>query len=170
MIFQHTYEWITQPSPHTGQLKTQTRRLVLDNWDNQQVREVAQYADGRIAWVSRQDCRGAKERRMLRWLVGRDYAVQINRGVAAITRIRILEIRREDVRHISEADARAEGYASPLGFLFTWTHMHDPDGYHLLRESTQLDRWRDAGAWKQLIFNRPHARYQAWVLTFEVVR
>lgn len=59
------------------------------------------------------------------YAVGNTYAVQPGRGEKAVGRIRVLKIREEDVRDISEADAKAEGFDSPLAFLETWVMMHD---------------------------------------------
>src|SRR5689334_12977544 len=60
------------------------------------------------------------------YVVGKTYAVQPGRGKAAVARIEIIDIKSEDVRQISEADAKAEGFANKLLFLVTWCKMHDP--------------------------------------------
>lgn len=75
-------------------------------------------------------------------------------------RIRILSIRREDVRNISEADALSEGGYSPFEYLCLWTSMHDKVNLISLKGSTLQD----------YTATRPAARYDAWVLTFEVVK
>lgn len=77
------------------------------------------------------------------------------RALATSLRIRILTIRREDVRNISNDDIRAEGYPHARDFLHVWCAMHDPI----------LER----GLWGEAqLMARPADRYQAWALTFEV--
>jgi hypothetical protein len=56
--------------------------------------------------------------------IGKTYAVQPNRGKKAIARIRLTDVRREKIGVISEADARAEGFASRDEFLKTWRDIH----------------------------------------------
>lgn len=175
MIFQHTHQWMTQPSPHTGHLKTQTRRLVKSG----QIANECILPGKSRDWINEVIAPVDDWRWKAVYRVGETYAVQPGRGKAAIARIRVLEIRHEDVRHISKADARAEGYASPLDFLATWTKMHAPDkhfesggdGCYLYR-ANRFDKWRtvNEGALWQMPWSRPQARYQAWALTFEVVK
>lgn len=55
-------------------------------------------------------------------------------------RVRITNIRRQDVRRISDEDVKAEGFSTPLDFLSTWCQMHGTE------------------------------HYDAWALTFGVVR
>ena len=69
-------------------------------------------------------------------------------------RIRILTIRRQDVREISEADARAEGYEYRSAFLRAWCQMHCKKA--LTTEGT--------------LQSRPAKFFQAWALTFEVAQ
>jgi hypothetical protein len=183
MIFQHTWNWILKPSHATGEVKTQTRRLVKTG-----------------------DCLSGSGFAVLnstgkeRWSIGHDYAVQPARGKPAIQWwanpdngeiayahdaynvdpynripdsiylrsidmpykplcIRITDIRREDVRTISEADAHAEGFTSSLEFLRVWCSMHDKGAI----KASQAGDYLMLGA-------RPAALYDAWALTFEAVR
>lgn len=96
--------------------------------------------------------------------VGKTYAVQPGRRQKAVARIRILGIRREDVRDISDADVQAEGFESWMSFMLTWTKMHDPKFCQ--------EWWRDelSVTPRYLKSQRPAARYDAWALTFEVVK
>lgn len=159
MIFQHTWEWIADKSPHTSEPKTQTRWLIkAGEWQP-------------------------------RWKVGKTYSVQRKQGEAALwtnhkgdcvtpryadriyyyshkyrpIRIRIIDIRREDVREISNEDIRAEGFADYKGFMLTWISIHDKPAY---RELTVTEVWYGG----QYFDQRPASRYQAWVLAFEVCK
>ena len=88
---------------------------------------------------------------------GNEYILR-NAGYQPL-RIRITDIRREDVRKISEADARAEGFTSSLEFLRVWCGMHDKGAI----KASQAGDYLMLGA-------RPAALYDAWALTFEAVR
>lgn len=104
----------------------------------------------------------------MRWQVGRTYAVQPARAKNAIARIRITDIRREDVRLISEADAQAEGFKTATEFFLTWCKMHDKR--LLLPIIPNYDTgsivWHGA---RNELMSRPAKHYAAWVLTFELV-
>lgn len=118
----------------------------------------------------------------IRYEVGRTYAVQMKRGTrtlyydvcadgsyiiqpsnktnAAIqglteARIKIVELRREDVRDISEDDAKAEGFSGRGAFWDVWWKFYDPIVVTMPGEVPVVDR--------------PAELYQAWALTFEVV-
>lgn len=97
-----------------------------------------------------------------RYEVGKTYAVQPGRGKAAIGRIRLTDIRREDVRNISEEDACAEGFGPVVhprvAFLYVWTGFYDPIGHRFPLYN------------RDLLIDRPAALYDAWALTFEVVK
>lgn len=168
MIFQHTHEWIFAPSPHTGELKTQTSRIVKPgDFENHW------HLGGDDDLTLNEVCRGARGV----YTVGKTYAVQPGRGKPSIGRVRITNIRREDRREISQEDARAEGFASPMGFLQTWVQMRDKSAYAL------VERWFiradiDGRGYgypmptdiQELLSRRPAERYDAWVLTFEAVK
>jgi hypothetical protein len=106
-------------------------------------------------------------------------------------RIRITDIRREDVRDISAPDARAEGFNasdfladSVYDSLQVWTKMHDP-AFQFWFDARIVDfMWGNnkrelkqglagVGGWDTClaaIKQRPAERYQAWALTFVVVK
>lgn len=155
MIFQHTIDKVLAGT------KTQTRRIVKENEFSSTIpRSVlpfmrTAYRSGEIAYV------GAGSR--IVYEVGKTYAVQPARGKSAVARMRIMSIRREDVCNISYEDARAEGFSSIEEFLQIWCLIHDPaalkkankfNGYHFYDVAT----------------SRPAERYDAWVLTFELVK
>ena len=163
MIFQHTWQQVVSGD------KWQTRRLVAGN-EVLRGDTVRVYADlplphsmtGRI-----------------KWQVGRTYAVQPGRGQKAVGRIRITDIREEDIRQISIFDVQKEGFDSQIAFLETWTRMHDPrmsfnqsDDGMFRYYANRRDKWVavDETAFWTVLSARPAERYRAWVLSFEVVR
>ena len=90
-------------------------------------------------------------------------------------RIRILRIWREDVREISESDARAEGgsFAPKYEFLQIWTDMHDPEIDNNSSMSCSLVTEYDPNQpnhCPMFLRRRPVERYDAWALEFELVR
>lgn len=100
------------------------------------------------------------------WVVGKDYAAQPGRGKAAVARIRIVEIRQENVRDISHQDAVAEGFVSRTHFMLLWTKMHDPEHYKRYPTTGQQSL-----AWEQgILADRPAKFYSAWALTFRLVK
>lgn len=112
------------------------------------------------------------------FVCGNDYAVQPGRGKAAVGRIRITGIRREDVRNISETDAIAEGFVDRISFLETWVNMHDRSrGFY--KDGYLYHQWRGrARGWEvgdqqsiiDALRDRMLIRYDAWVLNFEVLK
>ena len=101
------------------------------------------------------------------YAVGKTYAVQPGRGKKQVARIRITDIRQEDVRQISDEDVKAEGFNDPVDFWYVWCNMHDPkiDVYSIPCGWQQAlnDKARDS------LLRQPADRYQAWVLEFELV-
>jgi hypothetical protein len=114
----------------------------------------------------------------IKWQVGRTYAVQPSRTSKAVARIRITDIRREDVRTISAEDAHAEGfgtdpcYSAQFAFLETWIFMHDKELWRKLPRDAVMPGWRLAQIPDPVsrLQSRPAALYDAWVLDFEVVK
>lgn len=90
---------------------------------------------------------------------------QLYQAIAVPLRIRITKICREDVRNISEEDARAEGFQDRGDFWHTWVEMHDSRFYPTFRYAIDTDQLREYEFW-----NRPDRLYDAWALTFEVVK
>lgn len=141
MNFQHSYENVLSGD------KVQTRRIVKPG------HQARLNADGQIEAVT-------VNGRAL-WQVGKTIAVQPGRRAKSVGRIRITGIRREDVRQISDDDARAEGYTDKAGFWGIWTRMHD---LPMAVEGDGHDQ-----AWQNRLLDRPDDRYDAWVLAFELV-
>jgi len=155
MIFQHTHELVL-----TGR-KTQTRRIqkpwqALMRFDFGEADPlhgepfVCDTRTGRVVYQA-----------------GKTYAVQSGRGKPAIGRIYIEDISSQDVRKIRDEDVRAEGFASKVNFLETWTQMHDKPAHVRLLEYQRLGL---PHVWENYLQNRPAERYQAWVLEFQLVR
>ena len=107
MIFQHTWQQVL-----SGQ-KTQTRRLARDN-DRLWTVEVEDREPEKVLW------RGTR----VKWRTGRSYAVQPGRGKRAMARIRLLDIRYQLLGHVTEVEARAEGFSCLDEFERTWTTIH----------------------------------------------
>lgn len=139
MIFQFTFKKVL------SQEKTQTRRLVKPN------QEYGGALPHNIPFVYDR-MRGNRHI----YEIGHTYAVQPGRGKAAVGRIEITRIWQEDVRDISNADVRAEGYNHVRDFLHVWNAMHDP----------AIERM---GWGEKVLMSRPANRYMAWVLQFKLV-
>jgi hypothetical protein len=128
----------------------------------------------------------------IKWQVGRLYKVQPARGQQTIhyrplmgvgsgyeaqsgqpggnggkqwkpLQIRITDIRREDVRQISEADAVAEGFVNSDTYLGWRANHYDHKLWKVWDEKTV-----DLVGWREFIAARPAYLYDAWALTFEV--
>lgn len=95
----------------------------------------------------------------LKWRVGETYAVQPGRGKPTIARIRLLRIRREDVRDISFADALSEGFSNRRDFWRTWCGFYDPPMARLEMDALDIELWC-----------RPDELYKAWALDFALVQ
>lgn len=79
-------------------------------------------------------------------------------------RIVITDIRREDVRDISYADAECEGFETRSEFWKTWCAFYDKPGVAVIEAHTPHDVIVQAG-----LKERPDELYQAWAYVFEVV-
>lgn len=161
MIFQHTWSKVLDGS------KTQTRRIALPHADGtgEFDCEMIGYPMG-IMSVQRLKV-GASSWRTI-YQVGKTYAVQPGRTKPAAARIRITGIRREDVREISWEDTYAEGFKSRAMFFNTWLQMHDKTVYEVFRD--YKFPYGKIGSATELLESRPAERYQAWALTFELVK
>lgn len=153
MLFQHTWSKVLNGE------KTQTRRIRKPG---------DEFFPEDLGMPSAVMHKGFSAYRLM-WEVGRTYAVQTGRTQPGVARIRITSIRCEDVREISEADVKAEGFETASDFFITWCKMHDkgqmlpiiPDYY------TGSIVWQGVRSELQ---QRPAERYMAWALTFELVK
>ena len=175
MIFAHTIDKVLDGT------KRQTRRIVKANefWDGGDTIDICKHelkadvygtlyhADGEYVLANKR----------VKWRIGGSYSVQPGRGQKAVARIRITGIRCEDVRNISDADVKAEGFSSLWDFWQTWTKMHDRSFKFWFDPSIvdygyKIGREQDIVGWhtlQQIMRERPDERYQAWVLEFELV-
>lgn len=180
--------------------KTQTRRLAkpidqdltypVDGFPVQQVSgasiQVLPLPTAKTARIT-----AVKRGERYQWQTGKDYAVIPGMYNKSIGRIRITDIRREDVRQISEEDARAEGFNNRFEFFGVWmslttrkwyrytdSELVDMDG-----ERDESNRWgywsgrRNSGWLKrsdteayQILHEMGLEMFDAWALTFEVVK
>lgn len=112
MIFQHTSDDVLNGD------KTQTRRIIkpgeyamvriYEGYEWQEAADADTWPFCDIVSVHTSSGR-------VKWVVGKDYAVQPGRGKKAVGRIRVTRIWRERVQDITEDDAHAEGVRiSPL--------------------------------------------------------
>jgi hypothetical protein len=119
--------------------KTQTRRL----WKDEAAWIVGRADNGKLSYsqVVHPSGRTRYER-------DKTYAIVPKRGAKGIgQRIRIVQIRREHVQDITEADAKAEGVNSVEEYKALWESING---------KTKGARWSDNPA--------------VWALTFEVVK
>lgn len=99
----------------------------------------------------------------IKWQVGKTYAIQPGRGKASIGRFTLLDIRRERVGAITEADAIAEGVAL--------NHYYCDEGVapdfipvHRCEPSVKFLELFESINGKQAVDDNP----EVWVLVFEV--
>lgn len=154
MIFEHTWQWLGVPSPHTGKLKTRTSRLQKPNQ----------------TWLTDKDhctlanpITGVYNGDRAIWLLGRTYAVQPGRGLKQIGRVKILSIDEQDVRQITLEQAQAEGFKTIEDFLHVWADMYDKWTLKAWR------KWSRKLSFRGFVASRPYQKYQAWILTFEFI-
>lgn len=173
MIFQHTHAWIFDVSPATGQPKTQTRRLVKPG--QKLVQHVAEDGFDLPVVISA----GGKRLHYM----GQRVAAQPGRNIKGDGKIYINDIQQQDVRNITNNDARAEGFYHALDFLITWVGMHDVGLWMPQRTPTQISEislkfqaermgqsqlslayWVD-----DIVMKRPNSHYQAFAYRFEAL-
>ncbi len=109
MIFQYTYEKILRGE------KTQTRRRIREG--DEAIRDDFDHITG-VAHNGR-----------AKWVVGKAYAVQPGRNLAAVGRIQITAIDIEHILDATDGDAVAEGYSNRDEFLAAWETIHGPNAF-----------------------------------------
>lgn len=169
-LFIHTHNLLYTPNPATGQLKTLTSRLVNSEPDGTGVRgEMLQFPNGVPTVV-----RGNGIKWIIKWQVGRDYAIQSGRGMKATGRYEVLALRQYDIRNITKDEVYREGFVTHRGFWLLWLWMHYPHGYqHALTVSLNdlknktiqgYEEWLRAYLWLC-----PDDKFQAWQISFKVI-
>lgn len=139
---------------------------------------------------------GVYQHNRAKMLIGHDYAVVPGRGkpgvcwqselqtwretgmnnrcddASKMLRIRVLDIRQEDVRNISVEDAIAEGFETRADFWRVWCGFYDTIALPLLEMSVAEKRFLSGSLQSDnaRLKKRPDELYQAWAYTFEVVR
>jgi len=149
MLFQHTLiEKIT-----SGQ-KTQTRRLFHDELLSDK---------GELLTLATNP-NATKHR--IKYAVGRDYSVCPGRGKPGLIiddkplRILVTAIRFEDVRNITDQDARAEGFENALEFWCVWTSIYLRSTIYRPSATTETTR--------EFLKTLDDAPFKAWAITFRV--
>jgi hypothetical protein len=99
--------------------------------------------------------------------------------------IRFTDIRREDVRYLSQEDVLAEGYNTKIDLLERWVSKHDMKmGFYCPEPAitgslnaykyyaNRKEKWVTVDEERLLaaINERPAECYQAWVMSFELVQ
>lgn len=167
MIFQHTWRWIIDQSPHTGKPKISTCRLKTPGevlWANDTPKfisnvttEKARYCECQT--ISVMPARGVK-------------------GIHKVADVRLVEIASVDVRTLTSEQIQTEGFADSMMFLALWVSMHDKvRGFFLSDDDHLYHQWRGVGvkwgvydeqAVRDELAARPAAFYDAWYLRFEL--
>lgn len=122
-----------------------------------------------------------QERRGKVYGIFQEYAICPGRGKRHVARFKLLSIREEDVRCISDDDVKAEGFAHRWEFFKVWCGFYDRKALKMHTEisgETVFDiasRFPpDAEAqylcdWSNALMKRDEKPYIAWALTFELV-
>lgn len=173
MIFQHTHKWIFDVSPATGQPKTHTRRLVKPG--QKLVQHIDEHGFDMPVVIS------SSGKRL--HYAGQIVAAQPGRTMKGDGKIYIRDIQQQDVRNITNNDARAEGFYHALDFLITWCGMHDiAVGFpgKLPTQASQISRefFKSVGSgpyanwvdWTdEWLMHRPNSHYQAFAYRFAAI-
>lgn len=175
MIFQYTHAWIFDVSPATGQPKTHTRRLMKPG--QKLVQHIAEDGFDLPVVIS------SAGKRL--HYAGQVVAAQPGRTMKGDGKIRIIEIQQQDVRNITNNDARAEGFYHALDFLITWCGMHDiavdfpamsptqisePSLYYWQEAQGSYDKRFNWAMWTdEVLLHRPTQHYQAFAYLFEAI-
>lgn len=180
MLFVHTIDAVLKL------LKTQTRRITTPT-------DIA-YAAGNEIWrgngaISAVYRKNDQRAGRALYVVGSEYAAQPGRGKRALARIQIDNIRREDVRAISDVDVKAEGFEDQQAFWETWVAMHDKQALYAVQKFREIGNntpgipWYERGfrvahdhgdketysyTTAEYLATRPAERYTAWCIDFHV--
>ena len=168
MIYQHTWEKVlsgektnTRRIEHLGDMFTFPISMVVIGKDHGKILDSLPALP---EYSAHHQIYRVVNNGITRYQVGKTYAVQPGRGKKSVGRIEITNIRREDVRCISDEDVQAEGFQTTGDFWHTWVSMHDKSWYETFCYANDCDYLREYG-----FYERPEKRYQAWVLTIKLV-
>lgn len=99
-----------------------------------------------------------------RWEVDGICKVLPGRGRAAVAEVRVLKLRQEDARKISDDDAMAEHFTNPREFLFKWCMFYDQDGFRKLQQDRE-EIYHPA----TMLNGRPDELYRCFAIDFELL-
>lgn len=179
MLFVKTWELVVAGK------KTQTRRIVkpgqfaANGWDYETHKPCIPYV-----FIGGEPDGGLIPLNRICYQYKQQFAVMPARGVRGIRKvadIEITRIRREDVREITWADAKAEGFniCPEYSFWRTWCSMHDAPVAGQL--DAEFEYWDNPGNYhpdfepnlnnlcRGALSLRPTDRYQSWALDFRVL-
>lgn len=191
MIYSVIGQWLLDgKSPHTELPVLETRRVVKpgDRFTMAIAQVLIGKDAGRVIELIKTPARAfngagsayaiysSKDAR--KWHVGQELAIQLGRGQRALGRTPpIASIRRQDVRAMTQDDARDSGFNNVYQYLAVWCEMHDPQvtifevvpGVWLGGLKTEFKRGVCWGQDFMLgeLYQRPADRYDAWVIRFE---
>lgn len=135
--------------------KTQTRRPVRENGEFYEQAKRNTFGFVHLDSVITQGRAFGIQGSMVKWQVGRTYAVQPRMSKKAVGRIRLTAIRREALEDITEADIVAEGISGTI------------------KDGKRLDLWLQwVNLWDSIYAKTEFAwrhNPDVWVLTFELV-
>ena len=121
MIFSDTWEQVIDRKKFRTRRITQlNERLIIFNHNGAVIKEI------RCSGLSR----GKGTR--LKWIEGREYAIQPARGHKAVGRFLLTGISKERLQEITETEIKAEGIDAPVGMLLDewkklWNGLHGKD-------------------------------------------
>lgn len=165
MIFQHTWEKVL-----SGE-QTEKRQLV-QRFEGATMSKIG----GPIVVTDKHG--------RIKYAAGQIHLVQPAANKKSVARICILKVGRDDVRDISDEEAKAEGFNSRLDFLSSWVAKHDGGAnftYYGLDDKPLkvFKQWRGVRLrWVETdeegilhhLKRRDDRKYMAWVLTFKLVQ
>lgn len=147
MIFQHTHDWIFNPSPYTGAVKTCTTRALgkfdiayrtKENHSYKTLTPDALVLDSFYEVVASRNL-DSRVWQVKKYEIGRFYAVQPARGAKSIGQIQLLKIQLIRPIDISFDNAQAEGFA---GFLHYQTKIEELHGKGAIEKAFWLLKFK----------------------------
>jgi hypothetical protein len=116
----------------------------------------------------------SNEKGRLLYEVGKTYAIQPGRGKSGVGRLKIMRLRINDAREITQEEAREEGFDHAIDFLSVWAMMYDKAFFKQITPSMPAHGGTVAPAgrrdFQELIWMRPAAPYRRVAINFLRVR